>query len=939
MLNADTIIKITTYSFCESFTDRLVDYLQKQYIDRGTDLSRVAIVFGGKRPALFVKRDLAKLFRHSFYPPRFFTIDEFVQYVVGQSESFSHAQDLDNCFLLYQLAQKVTPQILKGRETFAHFLPWIREILKFIDQLDLENIEDRSLKNIQSNAEIGYDVPEDINRLLASIVVLRRSYHQELKARKTYSRGLQYLRAAQLAGNHTFEEFDQILFCNFFYFHRTEEVIVKSLYERDKATMIFQGDQRKWPVLQRISKMFACPIQEGDRPQTPRFSLNLHVGFDVHSQVGLVREILKKVEPSEHTVIVLPDPDHIIPLLSQISSFIKDFNISMGYSLKRSSLYSLFEFIFKAQLSFKEGRYYTKDYLKALRHPFIKNLKLSSNVTVTRILIHKIEEILTGKEKTELSGSLFVNLKDITHLDDVYLLTSEMLTRLGMDVKRKELQLILEGIHGLLFTSWEAVGCFRDFAAVLNYFLDILIEKSFMANYPLNLNIATKIYAIKDEFQKVSFAHENFGQEELFHIFEEKMNHEKAQFEGSPLKGLQILGLLETRSLNFDNVIILDVNEGVLPKLRIHEPLIPREVMISLGLDRLELEEEIQRYQFMRLISSAKNVHLVYQESRDKERSRFVEELIWEEQKASGQVTVAPVIRSSFQVNVVPSQRSVQKTPEMIAFLKNHIYSASSINTYLRNPMEFYINYVLGLREQEDLLDEPEARHVGTFIHEILEEGFKPFLGKKPEIDNAFRATFMKIFEAKFEAVFSRTMKSDSFLLRSVIFERLNQFLDHEQFSGERQVDEILFLENRFEDTISLPIGDIKFRYVVDRVDKLKDGTIMIVDYKTGSADLMPKALEKIQTMPLSRETILENVKSFQVPLYFHYLDKQYPDETINVALYNLRTLNLHKFIDQKAAMNRFQINEIFLNGLNFILEEIFNPDVPFEDDKRDNHF
>ena len=926
--------KIITFSFCESFQDNLLDYIQSQYAGREGDLSRLAIVFGGRRPAFFLKRGLAKRLKASYYPPRFFTIDEFMQYTVEKEELFAHAQDLDNCFLLYHLAQKVTPHILKGRETFARFLPWTQEISKFIDQLDLENIDERSLKNIQANAEIGYDVPADINRLLQSIVALRRAYHEELIKRKTYSRGLQYLKASVLVGRHGFEEFDQVLFCNFFYFHRTEDAVVRDLHRRGKATLIFQGDERKWPVLQRISEMFAFPIREGKSPQTPRFSLALHAGFDVHSQVGLVREILKKIKSPQDTVIVLPDPDHVIPLLSEIHALIKDFNISMGYPLTRSSLYSLFQLIFRAQLSAKDGRYYTRDYLNALRHPFIKNLKLSSDAAVTRVLIHKIEEALTGKEKTPISGSLFIHLQDFAGIDDIYLLASETLKRLGIDVPRTGLRAILEEIHDLLFIRWETLEDFHDLSAALEYFLDILVEKSFLEHYPLNLNIATEIYGVKDEFARASFARERFAKDEMFRIFEHKMAHEIIAFSGSPLKGLQILGLLETRSLNFDHVIILDVNEGVLPSLRVHEPLIPREVMISLGLDRLELEEEIQRYQFMRLISSAKDVHLVYQESRDKERSRFVEELIWEEQKKKGTMEVVPAARPGFTVNVTPKKRSVRKTPEMITFLKGHTYSASSVNMYLRDPMEFYTNYVLGLREQEDLLDEPEARHVGTFIHELLEEAFRPFLNKTPKIDTAFRSRFTKIFDQKFEAVFARTMRSDSFLLRSVITERLNQFLDHEQSSSERKVRKILYLESRFDDVVSLPVGDIKFRYVVDRVDELEDGTVMIVDYKTGSTDSLPRAIDRIEHLALSREAVYENVKSFQVPLYFHYLSKQFPQKPINAALYNLRTLQLHQLIGPKTTADRTKINDVFLNALNFIMAEILDPDVPFEENK-----
>ena len=117
------------------------------------------------------------------------------------------------------------------------------------------------------------------------------------------------------------------------------------------------------------------------------------------------------------------------------------------------------------------------------------------------------------------------------------------------------------------------------------------------------------------------------------------------------------------------------------------------------------------------------------------------------------------------------------------------------------------------------------------------------------------------------------------------------------------------------------------------------DGTVMIVDYKTGNTDLMPKPAEYIQSMTLSRANICEHVKSFQIPLYFYYLNKQFPKEPINAALYNLKTLTLHKFIDQKISTDRSKINGAFLNALNFIMEEILNPDVDFIEDLSDTHY
>lgn len=925
--------RIVTYSFCEPFIDRLTEYIEKNYIRPGKDLSRLAIVFGGKRPALFIKRELARKMGKSFFPPQFFSIDEWIAYIVRKNGRFVPASDLESAYLLYTLAQKETPEILKGRKTFAQFLPWTREILAFIDQLDLERVSDDKLQHIEANAQIGYPVPEDVNRLLTHIIKLRRLYHKTVREKKVYSRGLQYLTAAETISNVRLDEFDQILFCNFFYFNRSEETVVKTLYDRGQATLIFQGDERRWPILKRLGDRMGFTIQEGETVVPPKFQLHLHAGFDTHSQVGIVREILKKTTNPEKTVIVLPHADHIIPLLSEIAEMVSDFNISMGYPLKRSSLYTLFEFVLGAQLSRKGHRYYAKDYLKTMRHPFVKNLRWDKDPTVTRMLIHKLEEILTGKEVTSLSGSLFVELEDVAGHDELYMEVLEVLDRLGIKSTREELRQIVEEIHDLLFERWEEATSFAKFSSALENFLTLFIQRSFLRNYPLNLDIAVRMLAIKDELGAVSFRDEDFPQEELFRIFDNKIAQEIVAFQGSPLKGLQILGLFETRSLNFDNVIVLDVNEGLLPRLNLYEPLIPREVMISLNLDRLELEEEIQRYQFLRLISSAKNVYLVYEESKEKERSRFIEELVWEEEKKYKETGVVPVIRGGFEVEMSSVKKCIKKTPAMIEALRRHTYSASALNMYIRNPMDFYRNYVLGLQEQEDLLDEPEARQVGTFVHELLEYAFMPYLKKKPEINAGFREKFSRIFEKRFEEAFGRSMKSDSFLLKTVMLERLNRFLDNEQSGEDRRVDKVLFLENRFEGTISLSVGDVRFAYIVDRIDQMESGEVMVVDYKTGSIDQMPKQIERIASMDLTRENLRDHLKSFQIPLYFYFMNKEFSGKKVNAALYNLRTLKFDRFIDDKMSYGPDQINDVFLKTIDFIISEILDPNVEFIDD------
>ncbi|MCK5213772.1 MAG: PD-(D/E)XK nuclease family protein [Candidatus Omnitrophica bacterium] len=921
--------KLITFSFRDNYLEKLTDYIQQNYASKGGDLSRLAVVFGGKRPALFLKRHLAKKIGRHFYPPKMFAIDQFIADIVKSQETVETALDLDHCYLLFRLAKEITPQILKGREDFAQFLPWAKEILSFIDQLDLENVDNKDLLGVEANAQIGYDVPEDINKMLESVTVLREGYHQKLMRNKKYSRGFQYLRAAELVEEIDFNQFDQILFCNFFYFNRTEEIIIKRLFAKGKATLIFQGDERKWPILKRLAHSFGGSILEGKKPDDPQFKLNLYSAFDGHSEVSMVREITKKIKNLENTVIVLPHPEPIVPLLSGIAGEIKDFNISMGYPLKRSSLYYLFDFIFQAQLSKKEGRYYSRDYLKILRHPFIKNLELSAAPEVTRVLIHKLEEILIGKERSDISGSVFIGLQEIEDLDDLYDMTAELLKRMNIDISKENLKTIMREVHQLALKDWEGVHNFQEFAGFLKNLLDVLVARSTLKNYPLNLNIAKKMYDLQEELCGAAFRAEKFSAEEVFRIFRSKVESEIVAFHGSPLKGMQILGLFETRSLNFENVIVMDVNEGLLPSLRIQEPLIPREVMMSLDLNRIELEEEIQRYQFMRLISSAKNVHLVYKESRDKERSRFVEELIWEKEKKKNKVGALSARRPRFAVNIAREEKVIQKTPAMIEMLRQHTYSASSVNMYLRDPLEFYYTYVLRLKEMDDLLDEPEARQVGTFIHELLEDSFKVFLNKKPDINASFRQHFKKILEQKFARTFARSMKADAFLVKAVLEERLERFLDNEAENPQRRIAEILFLEKQFTDTIALKCGDIKFKYIVDRVDRYQDGTVMVIDYKTGSVDQMPKNLNLIERMTLSRENVFENIRSFQLPLYYHYLSGQYAKNPINAVLYNLKTIEFKKF-DKEGEFEREHVNAVFLEALNFVFEEIFDPSVPF---------
>jgi len=929
--------RVYTYSLKENFILKISDFIEENYLKKDKEISKLAFVFGGKRPGLFLKRELAKRIGKGFIPPQIFSMDEFVEYLFAKKRNLKYIPNLDGAYIVYELTKKLAPEILRKREKFYQFLPWAEEIIYFFEQLDLEMVAEISLKNIELKADLGYDVPSEVNKLLENILKLRNSYLEYLEKLDLYSRGRVYFLTANSIEEIDISEFEGIFFCCLFYLHKSEIEIIKSLYRRGKAILFFQGDIEDWHSLKRLAQELSISIRP-EKEENISFNLSIQAGFDLHSEACLVREIIKKIKDLDNTAIVLPEPRTLIPLLSEISAFVKEYNVSLGYPLKRSALYSLFQRIFKVQETKKEELYYTPEYLLLLSHPLVKNLSIEKDPAITRILIHKIEEILRGEKPSSLGGSLFVRLSDIENCAEIYKYAKETIKEMGLSFDWYRLRKMLKKIHELFFKSWEKFNNFLDFSLFLEEFIDFLLKYSFLDKYPLNLNMAQRISELVEEFKNLRFKEVYFPQEEIFEIFQKRLENEFISFSGSPLKGLQILGLLETRALNFKNVLIVDLNEAILPNLKIYEPLIPREIMISLGINRLEKEEEIQRYYFKRIISSAENVFLIYQNREDKERSRFVEEIVWDRQKKSNRLYF-PIPEASFKICVLPKKKEIKKDAEILDYLKEIEYSSSSINTYLNCPLKFYYQYVLRLEEKEDIFDEPEGQDIGRFIHEFLQETFSCFIGKKVSIDKKFREYFFLVLEKRFSEEFRNRMRSDAFLLEEVIRFRMEKFLENET---KRKVKEIICLEKNFKGKINFKGINLKFQAIVDRIDRLSDDSLLILDYKTGGREIMPQSVEKIEKEGLKRESLKKTLKSFQLPLYLYLVGdkKKYKKEKINAGLYFLRDLSKNQGISLLIKEEEFEIKEkimkVYEEALKSILNEIFDPTVPFKADDED---
>lgn len=924
--------RVISIALNDDFIRRLTDILQEDFISQGVPLERVAVVFGGRRPALFLKRELSRRLNGAYFPPVFFSMDEFIKEVVWRKSPAKMISSMDSAFRIYELAKSAHPDLLAGRGSFAAFLPWAEEINAFIEQLDLDEIDDDKLRQVQESAKIGFDTLKEVNLLLEDIVKLRKEFHGVLKKEGALTRGMLYMSAAECAKDVNFDDFEAIIFCGFFYLHKTEQKLVKELSDRSKARLVFQGDESEWEVLKDLSGVFSKPIKTDEPSQKQEPEINFYRGFDMHSQVGILREKLKEIKNPEETLILLANPDALVPLLSEISSLGFDFNVSIGYPLKRSSVYSLFQDIFSAQLSRKDSSYYSRDYLKALSHPFLKNLNIIS-ANVSRVAVHKTEEALTGTIENELAGEIFIRLDEIAGLRVLLEEAQDTLKHMDIKVSLDDIAKTFKELNELAFVAWEDIGNFYEFCVAAEKIIMALLEKSPLEKYAPNLKVAQRIIELIEELRSATFSREKFSKDEMFRIFTQRLEREMVSFSGSPLKGLQVLGLLETRSLTFKNVIVMDVNESILPKLRIYEPLIPRDVMVSLGIERLEKEEEIQRYQFSRLISAAENVHLIYREDQEAIRSRFLEDLIWKEEQKQGKVGVVKIPLYSFNIKAFPKKAVAKKNKDMVESLKKRLFSASSVNMYVSCPLAFYFRYCLGLEEKEDLFDEPEAADVGTFVHELLEKTYAGFLNKKPVINERFEKLFFAKFEELFKREFSRKMKADSFILENILQHRMKKFLESEKERDD--IDAVLMLENRIPWKIKTKSGTFDFTAGVDRVDKLSSGSFLVIDYKTGSAEMPNVNLDNLE---LSREEIKNAVKSFQLPIYIWACREHFKAQDVSAALYFLRTCEIKEYLQKSTSQKKEDNLDACHKAISFTLDEIVSPDVDFVADEDVEH-
>ncbi|MCL2485587.1 MAG: PD-(D/E)XK nuclease family protein [Endomicrobia bacterium] len=895
-----------------------------------TSAGRTAVISGGKRPFLFIKKELAIKYGKSFYSPLFFSNDDFIERIIFDNSDFSKIPDLEAAYILFEIISKEAPNLIKKEKSFEHFLPWAYEILFFIEQLDLESVTEDKLQNLKANAEIGYSVPENINELLKNIFKIRKRFHSILESSKIITKGYSFLKCLNMPESVLCGNFDEVILTAPFYLHKTELEIYKKIFDSGKLTVFTQGNPKSYETLKKIYECFNYPATEVKEYEN-NFDLNIYGAYDDQSQAALLKNLIKNIPPDEidKTVVIVPKPEMIQSVVSEVSSVTDNYNVSAGYPAAKTAVFGLLKSIMRAQLSKKDKNYYSKDIVDVITNPLVKNMRFFGDASVSRIIAHKIEQALDSSSKGKLAGKLFIDLHDISNEQELLENMSFTIAGAWKPLDSAKLRNILNDIFKTLFIDWETPETLFDLSEIVLSFLEKVLNLSVIQSYPLDRSALKILISAAEELKYGEVSKVHFSRDEMFNIFEDLLKNKKISLPGSPLKGLQILGLLESRNLSFDNVFILAMNDSSFPAITKNFPLVPKDIMFSLGIEMAKKEYEIQAYHFQRLIAGSKKLDLIYSDNEKEERSRFIEDLVWQKQflsKDINSVNTQKFVPASL-ASVNSKKRSYEKTAEIKNFLKNMTYSHTSISSYLRCRLEFYFRYILGLDEGLEVGKEISESNIGEFIHEFLNEAFYEGLKSSEICSEEFKKNYLKKLEDKFDSSFDMKFREDAFLIKEVLMYRMEKLLENEKI---RDFGTILACEKNYSAEIETSLGKYKLKCFIDRIDNLQNA-YNIYDYKTGAVN-KPVILSNFDALIAdikNRKNIKKSIKSFQLPLYKYIFEQNESFFVSEIAFYGVKNAKIVPFPQENEIYN------VCINALKEVLDEI-NSGESFEFDEND---
>jgi len=800
-----------------------------------------------KRGALFLKNHLAKVYKKTIWLPTIISAEDFITELSG-------LQNLEDVDLICKLYESYKFVYAEQAEPFDSFAKWGNLILQDFNEIDryladavalyqnlkeIKEIENWSLSHEElSEFQINY-----INFMKQLGNMYSHFTNELLKKREGYQ-GLSYREAVKnFESNQYINNFSKIVFCGFNALNAAETKIFSSLCTTGKAEIIWDTDkyylenpaQEAGLFLRRNFKTF---IDKNANFIGDYFSGEKNVDvIAVPKQMGqsqtvsnIVRNLLDKGLAPDSIAIVLANEKLLWPVLKMLPDNVEYVNITMEYPIKYTSPYNFMDLLLKIQTDYekqmkKQKHIYYQDFLSVMRHPFFKDYSAMIGLKKTDEIINRILDKNYAFITDNLLNDLFgADYEKLNHLFIPWTNAKQAVDVLG-DLLKK-----VKAYH--LSTE------LNNYKSIELEYLEVLIKNfnrvgDFVSDY--------KYFETLKSFKI---------------LFNQIVGSCSAAFIGEPLRGIQIMGVLETRTLDFENVIFVSVNEGVLPSGKSQNSFIPNDLKRYFGLPLYHDKDAIYSYHFYRLLQRAQNIFITYDTETDTfgkgEKSRFVSQLQLELAAYNKKINVNEKIGvGELKPSETNSGISIQKNTESLdkIFKKatvNDKYSGlspSSLISFKDCGLKFYFRYGAGLKESVELEESAEANTLGSILHESLESLYLPFVNKnitasdikelKNKIPEAVESKFLNYFSK------SEAFQGKNLLQQSVLKVYAGKLLDYDN-SFIRELNQkdlrIVALEKELEVSITIVINNKPVNVIIkgkaDRIDRAGN-TLRVIDYKS----------------------------------------------------------------------------------------------------------
>lgn len=921
-----------------NFTENIANYIH----ERDFDLRQLVIILPSERAVKYLAKALVHRYQKPIFSPEITTINRWVKKYVPPVIDKTRL-----LLLLFEMYQETE----EGKDAaFEEFLNWGTILLSDFDDLDRYLLNHNQVfRNLKAIKELeSWKIDE--HNYSASQIRFMEFWDRipEYYERLTEKIQQKALITSSLAYRKVAEDIDLIhdragkhfIFAGFNALSTAELTIIKKLMTLRQADFLMDADRfyydnsvheagsflRRNAVFLEITK----PVFIANDLSNKSIEIDIIECAQHTGQAKVAATELAKMSPDEinKTLVLLADESLISAVVKNIPANVGKANITLGLPLNQTPVKTWVELLFEIQENkqrFRTKAIYYKDLQRIINHVF----------TIASITTEEQDALTKIEMQTIRNNRIFQQVKN-----------------LECNAKTKEILALLTEDWG---QDWlKAIQQIRTINAAL---LGMLSEESVFERTALSV-FDESIINLE---QIISEGIPTMSLKSFKSLFFQHWQRKSIAFHGNPTKGLQIMGLLETRLLDFENLIVLGLNEGKLPNNNPVKTIIPMDLRYGLGLPSSREKQGLFAHHFYRLLHHAKKAVITYTTAVEKigsnEAGRYITQIELELARINKNIRIN---RSFYSIpipeNTVQDFSKIEKTPEIkeriLQFFEKDI-SASALNKYLTCPLDFYYRYLAEFGEDQDVEEEIENNTFGTFIHDTLEILYKPFAhydekGEKksktpppltlPAIDTMIEG-YQKVLHQQFVDYFngdtSLFLKGRNLLSYEMAMEITKNLLlkEREFIRTSSEPLEIIMLEQKLRHEMTIDFGTEKktiyFSGFIDRIDRIGE-KYRVIDYKTG------KVSDKDVLFDSEKEHIQDAFKdckhALQLSLYGLFFKNKFgklPDEAKIISLVNIN--EDFKLKSKKPTGDLACICEQFETLASDLFSELMNEAIKLE--------